>query len=457
MKIGIEVSEVLFDFEFFQLSPKVIHYFEKKYQLTVKNENGNRLYDIYGCSEQTEKKLLKALMTFVTFMKPRWNMLEVLSQLRTEGNKIILFAPDLNSHSAWNYRNQINRICLKMGLQWHHMDVDKIVFYSLEDQLEDKKRICQKESIQVMVQSNIDQLRYLSNITKVLYMRTNENQELIDNPKNIISSANDLYRRIGQIQRKKSEFSILTRKEKQELDTLQKEIYFERLKEHYQNLPFDQQNLTKSAAYYQILSRIVSQYFQFKYKPFILCRNHQFDNGTIFVSNHLCANDLLLIMSALKKSPWHPLAKQELLYDKVKYLFEAVYSVYVNRQSPISCHNATEALAQILAHRGNILIFPEGTYNRQLDSCNLLPFKGKSAVYLSQVMKCPIRPIAITGVYEKDISPVVQIGDPIYVTNHTDLDQANEQLWHQMNCMIDHNHQLLKLQRQNLRRRHLCL
>jgi 1-acyl-sn-glycerol-3-phosphate acyltransferase len=89
-------------------------------------------------------------------------------------------------------------------------------------------------------------------------------------------------------------------------------------------------------------------------------------------------------------------------------------------------------MIQTLIHNGNILLFPEGTRNR--NSEQLLPFKF-GAVYMAQVTGCPIVPITIKRI--KKNKHLIRVGAKMYVDVLDDLERKNKELYNRMQGMYD--------------------
>ncbi len=94
----------------------------------------------------------------------------------------------------------------------------------------------------------------------------------------------------------------------------------------------------------------------------------------------------------------------------------------------------------MLANYYNVLIFPEGTYNRTDN--NLKDFQGSSHVYLSQAFERPIVNMALTKDYS--VSPILRIDEPYVVSRDITLEEAQTDSYNRLSALVEKNKRLTK-------------
>lgn len=446
INIGFDADGVIFDTESFQLSSKVKKYAKNKYGLNVVNENGYGIKDVYGCKETVEIDIwTKFIVEYSLGFPARLWMKETIARLRAEKNKVFIITSKACALEK-SYRGIIVRFLFETGLKMQGINVDGIEYCSLENSGEDKLRVCRQKNISVMVEDKWENIEKLSTDLYVLCMdsKNNRDKEFSENVCRVYD-ANDVY---CHIQRVKglltgkagiiNKYPLKSKDEKRRMGAMERKEYYGWLKEYYRLLPFDGKRVNNSERNVRYLAKIFSVYFGCKYRPIIIGKeNLTNERGVIYICNHLCGKDMLLLLYAFHGSAtqWHPLIKREILNEKAGILFKKAYSVFVDRNSPNDRHIATQELAKLLVHGHNVLIFPEGTYNKTEN--NLKNFEGVSHVYLASVLGRKIVPCALTGDYNS--RPILRIGEPYTVSVSASLEEAVKESYLKLSQLVEKN------------------
>lgn len=451
INIGFDADGVLFDTESFQLSPKVKKYIKNKYDLDVINEDGYGIKDVYGCDEKVEIDIwTKFIVHYSLKFKARLWMKETISKLRSEENKIFIITSKACALEK-SIRGFVVRFLFEIGLKMQGIYVDGIEYCFLQNSGEDKLRACRQKKIDVMVEDKWENIEILSSELYVLCMDSKNNKEKEFN-QNVyrVYDTNDVYvniqKIIGMIDGTTdvlNKYQLKDKNEKRCMDEKTLKEYYDWLKEYYKLLPFSNKHINHSEQNVRFLATLYSVYFWCKYRPIIIGKeNLTNEKGVIYICNHLCNKDMLFLLYALHNdsTQWHPLIKREILSEKAGLLFEKAYSIFVNRNSQKDRHIATQELAKLLAHGYNVLIFPEGTYNKTKN--NLKNFEGVSHVYLSSVLGKKIVPCALTSDYRS--RPILRIGEAYFVSNKISLEEALKESYLKLDQLVEQNRQLIR-------------
>lgn len=146
------------------------------------------------------------------------------------------------------------------------------------------------------------------------------------------------------------------------------------------------------------------------------------EGAVIFVGNHRCAFDPIMVMACTNRVV-HYMAKKELFKGLHGWIFKKIGLIPINRAK--SNPSAVIEAEKILESGGTIGIFPEGTRNRT--NQELLPFK-KGAVAIAIKTNSKVVPFAIKGKYrvlKKGL--VIEFGKPVEILNQ-EKDEANKEL-----------------------------
>lgn len=137
----------------------------------------------------------------------------------------------------------------------------------------------------------------------------------------------------------------------------------------------------------------------------------------IYVVNHTNSHDIPVASEVIKKHHNVLLGKQPLkIIDRIAFCLNGV--IWVDRKNRLSKHNAKSEIIKCLNNKTNILMFPEGTWNRS-DNKIMLPLYW-GCVDIAKSCNVPICPIIL------DYTPKVcyaKVGKPI-VINETESKQT---------------------------------
>ena len=133
----------------------------------------------------------------------------------------------------------------------------------------------------------------------------------------------------------------------------------------------------------------------------------------IFVANHSNGYDFPTISRVIKKH-FFILADHTMKNDFVVNILNQLNGcVYVDRNDKASRNISRQSLIDLLKHRNNILLFPEGTWN--LRPAELLLPLNWGVIGISNELKIPIIPL---GVIYSQNNAYVEIGNPYYPTDN---------------------------------------
>ena len=443
VNIGFDADGVLFDTESFQLSAKSILYMKKVFGLTVEKIDGYGIKDIFACISKIEMKYwTHFVFQYSLFFRARPWVKEVFGELRKDGNHIYIITSKVCSLEN-NYRGIIVRLLFEISLKINGIHVDGIEYCSLSNSGQNKLNACKKQNIHIMVEDNKENIGVLSEYLHVLCFDSLNNQDYSMESITRVKDFNEVYinvqRLIGLITYSPNDFTKYTLKSKSEkiqLEISERKKYNEWLKRCYQLLPLDNKRLDRTERRMYLGAKIFAPLFIKKYHPVISgIENTKGHNGIIFVCNHLCDKDMILLFSALypKGIVWHPLIKKEILDKRVGIIFRYAYSVFVDRENVNSRHIATQELAKLLVNGYNILIFPEGTYNKTQKP--IKDFAGVGHVYLSQILQKPIINCALTKDYKN--GPVLKIDRPYVVSEDISIEEAVKDSFDRLSKLVD--------------------
>ncbi len=456
INIAFDADDVMFDTEKF-IDENSKRFFKEKYNMNVVNPSGYNILEMFNCTEKQQAEFWgKNIIKYSLFFEPMLNLVEVLKKLKSDNRvNVNIFIITSKYKALEPGIGKIVTFLFEMGLKKHgiYNYIEKIYYTSLDNSAKEKASICEKENILIMVEDNPLNILYIEdkvNFTNLICLNTRNNLgfDLGNIPR--INTYNEVYTEIIKIIDKTlneklifSKFKRKSKEQKQNMSTIELKKYYKEYKEYLENLPFNYEKMKKGEQFYYKVARLVNFYFK-KYDPIVINKEViPKEPGLIFASNHQCDKDFLLILSALKDVPWHPLLKKEFL-DKfiTRYLTTGVYSVYVDRDNPVSRRDSTIELAKILLNNGNLVIFPEGTYTKS--SKNLDKFKGKSPLYLSQSLDKYIVPISLTQNYVKKEKPIIRFNEPFKVSLNESIDEASLKLYNRIDRGIENN-KILKL------------
>ena len=137
-------------------------------------------------------------------------------------------------------------------------------------------------------------------------------------------------------------------------------------------------------------------------------------NNKIFVMNHSTVYDAPVASEVIKEHFYILVAKQSLaLIDRLFFLLNGV--VYIDRKDAKSKEKGMEQMEKIIRRGNNLLLYPEGTWNRT-PSKPMLPLNW-GVIELAKRTQVPIIPIVAEFTAE---SCYIMFGDEMYVNYEAD-------------------------------------
>lgn len=428
MNIAFDVDGVLTDFEWF-LNTYGDKYFSKKTRNVVtKIKPSSSVSERFGYPKEWDKKFYtRYLFWYVRKYSIRENVAEVIRKLRLQGHKIYFITARALAENE-NLLGNLMRDCLKRWLKKNCVEYDGIYFVSHQDASNEKANLCKKLNIDIFVEDEPTNIERLSKICKVICVSADYNQQ-VGNCLQAIDFG-EVYRYITRCE--KDVFQPLDYKEREMLGQTEKIEYFTKLKQYYEDIPFDE-------VYWEYCKKSIRKSLRrcrriFSWGIRIRVSGEQFLNtheSTIFVCNHRSLLDVPICYCVLNKIMARFLTKKELEYSILGNWMKSLGIIFLNREDKKSGKAAQNLMIQTILNGGNVLMFPEGTRNRTTQS--LLPFK-MGAVYMAQVTQAPIVPLVIC---KKGNRHFVIVGDSIRVGVMDDLQKKNEILREKMAMMLE--------------------
>ena len=166
--------------------------------------------------------------------------------------------------------------------------------------------------------------------------------------------------------------------------------------------------------------------FTFMYHPTVIGAENIPESGRIVIAgNHTHFWDCVMVGFGTQRCV-HFLAKDDLMKPPLKYIFDKLGIIPVNRRAKDK--HALASAIEVLEDDKVIGIFPEGKVKTK-DECHqnvILPFKY-GAVKMAQVTNSKIVPFSITGKYKLFRKRIqIEFFEPIEITE--DLSESNERL-----------------------------
>lgn len=169
MRIGIDIDGVLTNIEQWQLD--VGGKFFSKFNKGVINKDGYEITEIFNVSDELDNQFWNEyLYEYVTKEPSRKYANEVINKLKEEGNEIYIvtarYLTDRNTEDGEKMR--------KIVVNWlteQKINYDKIIFSP-----EDKKKICKKYNIDIMIEDKVDNINKISSIIPVICFHAGYNK-----------------------------------------------------------------------------------------------------------------------------------------------------------------------------------------------------------------------------------------------------------------------------------------
>lgn len=425
MNIAFDVDGVFTDIEKFQLQVGS-KFFAKKYNQQIVDESGYGIKEVFNCTDNQEIEFwIKNTLKYLKTVKPRVGTSATLKKLHEEGNKIFIISSRAMTTET-NLFGIIMRSLIRKWLKDNKIYYDEMIFCSVKNSSIDKMTACKENNIDIVVEDKKENISEISKIIPTLCFSTKNNELYEENNVYRVNNFDEVYTKIKQLQTKENKFQLLNSNQKSKLDKESLINYYEKMREYYLNLPYDEKTAETNKKNCLKVLNILRFIFNRVYNPINLSNNKLTDyHGVIFASNHLHAFDPLALINA-GITDFRLLAKEELQEQKIGKLFEYIGSIFVDNTSLYSKQISKNELIKTVLHGNNVMMFPEGTRNKTEEF--LLDFKY-GTVSIAQVTGAPIIPCALNKDYRIIGGKlIVNIGNPIFIKPEESLEDANEKL-----------------------------
>ncbi len=441
MKIAFDGDGVLTDLEKYQLE------YGKKYFKNILDENIDKteidIEGIFKCSkEEREKFWTKYIWRYCLLEKPKENIAATIRKLKEEGNEIYIITG--RAHTTED--NAMGALFRKMMIYWlnkENISYDEIVFCSETNSAEDKYNACLENKIDIIVDDKKENIDALKDITKVICMDAEYNR--CYNHPNVprVKNSNEIYDEIKKFE--DSDYFVKLSREELELKTPTEKIeYYKRMKQYYENLPYDAKRYLSGEKNYRKLSRSAVPLFNKAFSPTVFNRELVPDeNGLLFVANHNNYYDQFPIIAAIgDHRPIHFLTATKMLNMKRGSIYLKTGAISIDREDKEDRNFAKDEVTKILSHDSNVFIFPEGRTNRGTEF--LLDFHP-GAASIAQACGCKIVPVAVSSNYSrKGKEPCVRFGEPFTIAPTDNVLEATEMIKEKIGRLKQENIDYLK-------------
>lgn len=411
MRIAFDVDGVFTNLEKYQLK------YGKKYFKNVKTEDINTdeidIEGMFNCTKSEREKFWLKYIWKYCFMPFEEDIGALIRKLKSEGDEIYIVTGRAHT-TEQGLIGALFRKMLYYMLKKENVPYDHMFFCSEKDSEIEKPKICEENEIDVIVDDKKENVDSMKDVTNVICRDRIYNRNYDDKAIPRVKNSNQIYNEIRKI-KNASSFVKLSHEEVDQMSNEQKIEYYKNLKDYYLDLPFDQIKNNKTEKNYKRLSKVGLFVYDKFVKPTVFNRELvPDDNGLMFISNHNNYYDQFPIISAIgDHRPIHFLTATKMLNMKRGAIYLKTGAVSIDREDKDDRDFAKDQVSKILAHGGNVFIFPEGRTNRGEDF--LLPFHPGAAA-IAQSCGCKIVPVAVTDNYDrKKGEPCVRFGEPFKV------------------------------------------
>lgn len=435
-KVAFDVDGVLVDFMSF-LYNEGEKYLQKKYNTKdiVMNLDQNSFEKIFDVDSNIEKEFYKRnLIKYIHLSKSNEFAADIINELRKKNIEIHIVTSRYKCHEN-SLMGLIMRTFLYSWLKRNEIEYDYIKFCTFENSAIDKVEYCLLNDISLIVEDTKENISELSKYIKVLCINELHNEGVEnDNITRIYKKDfHHIYEEVlnnfnipsdHKYERVSHELIELLTKE--ELDD-----YYSNVKKYYKSVPHlnskketikqEEKNLS---VIYKPASLLVNN---FKKTEVYNIDKIDSSASNIYIANHITMYDSFKLIELVAKNN----RKTHLLTKSIRmnYLYKLLGCIEVNDRDYMNIRNSILNLAYILDEKGNVIIFPEGTRNKQLKAefnnndlsladinRNLLTFKY-GAFILAKALKKDIIPI---GIAEIDSVHYFNVGDKIVEEDYKD-------------------------------------
>lgn len=170
MRIGIDIDGVLTDIEQWQLD--VGGKFFSKFNKGVENKDGYEITEIFNVSDELDNQFWNEyLYEYVTKEPSRKYTSEVIKKLKDSGNEIYIVTARYLTNKNTADGKKMREIVINW-LKEQNIYYDEIIFSP-----EDKKEICKKYNIDIMIEDKVDNINKISSIIPVICFHAGYNMK----------------------------------------------------------------------------------------------------------------------------------------------------------------------------------------------------------------------------------------------------------------------------------------
>lgn len=176
--------------------------------------------------------------------------------------------------------------------------------------------------------------------------------------------------------------------------------------------------------FYKVARWIMKPIYSFLYPTKVIGRENYTHTKAIYICNHYATADSIIIATKLMKKSCNALAKRELFEEtrfKTFYL-RKLGGIPINRDKLDL--NAYKQVISVLESNEPILIFPEGTRNKE-GTKEMLPIKNGVAMYAIKT-HAPLIPMQFYRQHKKFRKNYLIIGKPIDLSKYYDKKYTND-------------------------------
>lgn len=179
--IGLDLDGVLTEHDKFQLE-KGLNYFCKKYQKSpsevIKNLQGYDVTEIFGCSNYERFFFWgRFIWEYCSIYPPRLGASEITKKWMKEGRNITIIT-GRKEIKEFYLVSLFLTLLTRYWLFHQKISYQKILFCSDSKSEFEKKKICEKQHIDLMAEDRPNVLRALKNTCRVVSFHTNWNREI---------------------------------------------------------------------------------------------------------------------------------------------------------------------------------------------------------------------------------------------------------------------------------------
>lgn len=179
MNIGIDIDGVLVDIGKF-MHDKGTRFFQKKYNMKLKNPDAYSMTEMFGCTLEQEKKFWKQYGIQYCALEPCMkDCAQIIRKLHDEGHRIYLITSRAFTAGS-GMMSSLARMMLRSWLHRHRIVYDEIVYCTEEESAFQKLSACKEHDIGLMIDDKPSNLLALKGTVDALCYDSPWNRHLRD-------------------------------------------------------------------------------------------------------------------------------------------------------------------------------------------------------------------------------------------------------------------------------------